>query len=148
MPDVVLLELPTGATVRTCAECAMEPPRHQYFCAAVRRYSRSRILREMVRVQNEIAALEKLIAELGGDEQLERDMLAAYGVDGRGAGPTTPVIQHDRELRILRFEFWDWAWWIGCDVNGATREARDDLKAEVEETRQRIKRKLLEDAAA
>lgn len=48
--------LPSGAVARVCVECAADFPQHQYFCSAVAAYSRSAVLREMVRVEDALAA--------------------------------------------------------------------------------------------
>jgi hypothetical protein len=145
------LTLPSGAVIRVCSECERETPAHQYFCSAVRDYTRSAILREMVRVEDEVRRIDGLLA--GKDEDLERDNLAAYGADGRsGSRVRTPLLRLASDHFLLRNEFWHWAWWLGHDFWAGTAEesraGRADIRAEVEEMRQRINRRRLEDAAA
>lgn len=126
-PAVVQATLPSRQVVRVCNVCVEELSRHQYFCPAVAKYSRSQLLREMVRV-----------------EDLEKSF-----------DPAAPKLAGVRSRGMLRTEFWGWGWWLGFDVDrdDATsietwRAARDDIRAEVEEMRARMKRKHQEDVAA
>lgn len=125
-PGTVQAQLPSGAVLRVCSVCVEEHPRHQYFCPAVAGYSRPRILREMVRV-----------------EDLERAFDA-----------TAPKRAGEKSAGMLRSEFWGWGWWLGFEVleesigREAWRAARDDIRIQVEEMRARMRLKSQEDVAA
>lgn len=110
-PPLERLYLPSGRSLLVCADCAHEPPRHAWFCLAVRHYPRIRILQEMMRVEDEIRTLRPQLVE------------PAPGACVR------------REFYLLRDEFWLWALHLGVNVFATTKEERLALRAEVNRER-------------
>ena len=140
-PPLVQLQLATKV-IRVCAECAQEPPRHQYFCVAVRDYTRVQTLRERVDLDDRIRQFDAAIAAADADgTQAEADMCATYGMDGlSGTRRPTPLLKLHRDRRYCWHQFWEWAWWLGLDFWESTKEQRDDVRAEVSEMRTLLNR--------
>lgn len=132
IPALVQLKLPSGKVLRVCETCGLEPPAHNYYCPAVNAWPRSRVLRAMVAVEDRIRELQAQLVRPAPSQRIAA------------------------ELFLARNAFWDWAKWIGFDLDRdmqrlgleGWRAARDDVRAEVDEMRRRINRRKTEDAAA
>lgn len=59
MTNWIIVRLPSRRTVRVCHECAADYPEHQYFCSSVEGYKREQLLRELVRVDEQLAAAKE-----------------------------------------------------------------------------------------
>lgn len=53
-PAVDYIRFRGQPAVAICAECGFRPPKHAYFCAGAHTYTRAQVLREMVRLDDEL----------------------------------------------------------------------------------------------
>ena len=104
-----------------CADCAELLPRHQYFCSAVATYTREQTLREMLALEDRMAALSGLTE------------WCTKLADGDG---TLAAIALRRSFSLVRHAFWGWADRLGVhftdqrQVRALRRELHQFRKAQ------------------